>query len=56
MSISRKVGQGWKSLELSSVSIAKSVGGGRVVSAEWSGWDIVGVDIIVLEDCSSAVL
>jgi len=56
MSISRKVGQGWKSLELSSVSIAKSVGGGGVVSAKGGSWDIVGVDVIVLEYCSLAVL
>jgi hypothetical protein len=37
------------------MSVAKSVGSGGVVSAERGGWDIIGIDVIVLEDCSLAI-
>jgi hypothetical protein len=38
------------------MSVAKSVGGGGVVSAERCGGYLVGIDVIVLEDCSLAQL
>jgi hypothetical protein len=47
---------GRKSSELSGMSVAKSVGGGGIVSAEGSSWDLIGVNVIVLEDCSLALL
>lgn len=43
-------------LKLSGMSVTKSVGRGRVVSAKGSGWDIIWVDVIVLEDWSSVLL
>jgi hypothetical protein len=38
------------------MSVAKSVGSGGVVSAERGGRDLIRVNIIVLEDCSLALL
>jgi hypothetical protein len=38
------------------MSVTKSVGGGGIVSAEGSSWDLIGIDVIVLEDCSLALL
>lgn len=37
------------------MSVTKSVGGGGIVSAEGSSWDLIGIDVIVLEDCSLAL-
>jgi hypothetical protein len=45
-----------KSSKLSGMSVTKSVGSGGVVSAEGSSWDLFGVNVIVLEDCSLALL
>ena len=50
-----KVGR-LRSLKLSGVSVAKSVGCGGVVSAKGGSWDLIGVDVVILEDCSLAVL
>jgi hypothetical protein len=50
VSISKKVGGVNKNLELSSMRVAESVGSGGVMSAEGCGRDIIGVDVIVLED------
>jgi hypothetical protein len=47
---------GRTSSKLSGMSVAKSVGGGGVVSAERCGGYLVGIDVIVLEDCSLAQL
>jgi hypothetical protein len=38
------------------MSVTKSVGGGGIVSAERGGRDIIGIDVIVLEGCSLALL
>jgi len=34
------------------MSVAKSVGGSGIVSAERSSWDLIGINVIVLGDCS----
>jgi hypothetical protein len=47
---------GQTSSKLSGMSVAKSVGGGGIVSAEGGGGNIIGIDVIVLEDCSLALL
>jgi len=47
---------GRTSSKLSGMGVAKSVGGGGIVSAERSSWDLIGVNVIVLEDCSLALL
>jgi len=50
-----KVGERSRSLKLSSVSVAKSVRGGGIVSAEGSGGDIIGVDVIIFEHYSLVI-
>lgn len=43
-------------LKLGGMGVTKSIGRGRVVSAKGSGGNIIGIDVIVLEDWSSVLL